>query len=73
MGQLLGMNYQAKLGSTHKEEKILLAHGSGGELSHELISTFFLNAFTNPYLDPLDDMAILQVGESRLAFTTDSS
>lgn len=72
MGQLLSMKYQAKVGGEHIEEKILLAHGSGGELSHKLISALFLKAFTNPYLDPLDDMAILKVGESRLAFTTDS-
>lgn len=72
MGQLINMNYRAKLDRLDKEEKILLAHGNGGELSHKLISAFFLNAFTNPYLEPLDDMAILQVGESRLAFTTDS-
>lgn len=72
MEQLLNMNYQAQLSKNHKEEKILLAHGSGGELSHQLVSTFFLNAFTNPYLDPLDDMAVLKVGENRLAFTTDS-
>lgn len=72
MEQLLSMNYQAKLGGEHREGKILLAHGSGGELSHELITSFFVKAFTNPYLDPLDDTAILKLGETRLAFTTDS-
>ena len=72
MEQLLNMNYQTKLNKNSKEERVLLAHGSGGELSHHLISAFFLNAFTNPYLDPLDDMAVLKFGESRLAFTTDS-
>lgn len=66
------MNYRAKLNKEYKEEKILLAHGNGGELSHNLISAFFLNAFANPYLDPLDDMAILKLNGGRLAFTTDS-
>lgn len=53
-------------------ERILLAHGSGGELSHELVASLFVKVFTNPFLDPLDDMAVLRVGEKRLAFTTDS-
>lgn len=64
------MNYKGDM--EKKEERILLAHGSGGELSHKLIASFFLKAFTNPYLDPLDDVAVLRVGEMRLAFTTDS-
>ncbi len=66
------MSYQAKLDKTSKEGRILLAHGSGGELSHELITALFAKAFSNPYLDPLDDIAIIQMGENRLAFTTDS-
>lgn len=53
-------------------ERILLAHGSGGELSHELVASLFAQVFSNPLLDPLDDMAVLRIGESRLAFTTDS-
>lgn len=53
-------------------ERILLAHGSGGELSHELVASLFVKVFTNSFLDPLDDMAVLRVGENRLAFTTDS-
>ena len=53
-------------------ERILLAHGSGGELSHELVASLFVRVFANPFLDPLDDTAVLRVGEGRLAFTTDS-
>jgi len=53
-------------------ERILLAHGSGGELSHELVNSLFLKAFHNPFLDPLDDGAVLDVEGSRWAFTTDS-
>lgn len=56
---------------THHEQ-IVLGHGSGGKLSAELLERVFLPAFTNPTLDKLDDQAVLQVGNSRLAFTTDS-
>lgn len=53
-------------------EKIILAHGSGGKLSHDLIKEIFLPAFGNQYLDRLDDQAIFQLGNYRIAFTTDS-
>ena len=53
-------------------DRILLAHGSGGELSHELVTSLFVKAFHNHFLDPLDDSAVLQAGGERWAFTTDS-
>ncbi|MDY6907343.1 MAG: hydrogenase expression/formation protein HypE [Chloroflexota bacterium] len=53
------------------EEKVLLAHGSGGRLSHELVARGFLPALENPLLSRLDDAAVFDV-EGRLAFTTDS-
>jgi hydrogenase expression/formation protein HypE len=53
-------------------DRILLAHGSGGELSHELVTSLFVKAFHNPFLDPLDDGAVLKVAGERWAFTTDS-
>jgi hydrogenase expression/formation protein HypE len=55
------------------EDHILLAHGSGGVLSHELIRDVFAHHFTNRYLDDLGDAAV--VGDlplGRLAMTTDS-
>lgn len=55
-----------------KEERILLAHGSGGKLSHNLINQVFLKAFTNPILKKLDDSAVLNTTGSKLAFTTDT-
>jgi hydrogenase expression/formation protein HypE len=58
------------MGSSGK--KILLAHGSGGKLSHRLIEEVFLKAFTNPLLAPLNDQALFDSPESTLAFTTDS-
>jgi len=53
-------------------DQIVLGHGSGGKLSAELLERVFLPAFSNPTLDKLDDQAVLQVGHTRLAFTTDS-
>jgi len=54
-----------------KDEKILLAHGSGGKLGHDLVEKGFLPALDNPLLSKLDDSAIFEA-EGRLAFTTDS-
>ncbi len=53
------------------EDKILLAHGSGGRLSHDLIEKVFLPILANPILNKLDDSAVFELG-GRLAFTTDS-
>jgi len=58
------------------EEKILLAHGSGGQTSHHLVNGLFLRHFANAWLDQLDDAAVLPLpavgAAGRLAFTTDS-
>ncbi len=54
------------------EEKILLAHGSGGKLSHDLIKQIFLPRFSNPFLEPLDDSAKITNRHGPIAFTTDS-
>ena len=53
------------------EDRILLAHGSGGTLAHRLIENSFVKAFDNPYLSRLDDSAVVDFS-GRLAFTTDS-
>jgi hydrogenase expression/formation protein HypE len=55
-----------------KQEKILLGHGSGGELSHELISELFVKYFSNPILDNQGDSALLEIVEKNISFTTDS-
>jgi hydrogenase expression/formation protein HypE len=52
--------------------QILLAHGGGGKLTHELIEQLFLPAFRNPLLEPLHDGAVLTLPGQRIAFTTDS-
>lgn len=54
------------------EDKILLAHGSGGKLSHDLIQQLFLPKFSNPFLQPLDDSARITNQTGPIAFTTDS-
>ncbi len=53
------------------EDRILLAHGSGGKLSHDLVERNFVPLFNNPLLDKLDDAAVFELS-GRLAFTTDS-
>ena len=55
-----------------KEKKILLSHGSGGKLSFNLIKKLFLFNFNNPYLERLDDGAVLNIEGLKLAYTTDS-
>jgi hydrogenase expression/formation protein HypE len=54
------------------EGKILLAHGGGGKLSHDLVSEILLPRFSNPFLEPLDDSARITNQEGPLAFTTDA-
>jgi hydrogenase expression/formation protein HypE len=60
---------------------VLLAHGSGGKLTQELIARLFLTAFDNPTLAALEDQATLDfqggaAGASgsvpRICFTTDA-
>ncbi|MBM2825245.1 MAG: hydrogenase expression/formation protein HypE [Dehalococcoidales bacterium] len=64
--------------------RIILGHGSGGKLSHELIESLFLPLFLNPILQTGDDSAVFsltdgdnipreqQMDKERVAFTTDS-
>ncbi|MCE9529623.1 MAG: hydrogenase expression/formation protein HypE [Planctomycetes bacterium] len=65
-------------------DRILLGHGSGGQLTNDLIKRMFLPAFDNRVLSALEDQATLdfppcgetfniaEYGNARLAFTTDS-
>jgi hydrogenase expression/formation protein HypE len=54
------------------KDRVVLGHGSGGRLSAELLQEIFLPLFSNPILNRMDDQAILEIGGTRLAFTTDS-
>lgn len=53
-------------------DKVVLAHGSGGRLSRELVEQVFLKSFSNPALAPLEDAAEVKIPGATLAFTTDS-
>src|SRR5438045_8822126 len=53
-------------------KQIVLAHGSGGKLSHQLIQKMVLPQSRNELLEPLHDGAILSLNSERVAFTTDS-
>ncbi len=54
------------------EQRVLLAHGSGGRMTQQLIQQVFGRAFQNPILDRLNDAAVLEVeGGGRLAFAID--
>lgn len=52
--------------------KILLDHGAGGKLAHQLTTELLLPLFDNPILAPLHDGALLELDSARLAFSTDS-
>jgi len=54
------------------DDRIVLAHGGGGRLTHQLIEKIFIPAFSNDALEQRHDGAVLSVNGSRLAFTTDS-
>ncbi|MEW6661765.1 MAG: hydrogenase expression/formation protein HypE [Bacillota bacterium] len=54
------------------KDKILLAHGDGGLLTHHLILEHFIRPFNNPILAQMADAARIQVSTRDLAFTTDS-
>ena len=51
---------------------IVMGHGGGGAMSAELIEHLFLPAFGAAADTALGDSAVVQVGRSRLAFSTDS-
>jgi hydrogenase expression/formation protein HypE len=53
-------------------ERILLGHGSGGKLSASLLKDVFLPALGNPVLNRLEDQAVVSLGATKLAITTDS-
>jgi len=55
------------------QARVLLGHGSGGKLTHQLVESLFLSQLANPILKALDDSAVFSVDSGgRLAFTTDS-
>jgi hydrogenase expression/formation protein HypE len=55
-----------------KNDRILLAHGGGGQLTDELIRRHILPKLDNEALAELGDSAELNVASNSLCFTTDS-
>lgn len=55
-----------------KQDTILLDHGSGGKISHAMMSELILPLFNNPALSRLDDGATLDIRGTKIAFSTDS-
>ncbi len=53
-------------------DTVVLGHGSGGKLSHDLINRLFLPEFGKAAPRALDDSAIVNINGQRLALTTDS-
>ena len=51
---------------------VLLAHGGGGKLMHQLIGKMFVPAFRNTLLDAQHDASVFEIAGARLAMTTDS-
>jgi hydrogenase expression/formation protein HypE len=56
---------------THNEQ-IVIGHGSGGKMSHDLIVKTFLSAFDNPILRTGDDAAPLEINGAELSVSVDS-
>jgi hydrogenase expression/formation protein HypE len=52
--------------------RIVLAHGGGGQMTDDLLRELVRPRFSNPYLDALDDAAVLPANPADLVFTTDS-
>jgi hydrogenase expression/formation protein HypE len=46
-------------------DRIVLGHGSGGRLSHDLVRRIFLPNLGNPFLNALDDGAVLLLPDSK--------
>ena len=55
-----------------KTTNILLGHGSGGKLTHDLIDSLFAKHFKNDILDQQSDSATLKINSKNIAYTTDS-
>jgi hydrogenase expression/formation protein HypE len=55
-----------------KNDRILLAHGGGGQLTDELIRKHILPNFDNEILSELGDSAKLNLDSNSICFTTDS-
>lgn len=69
--QEIELSFACPLPISHYQ-KILLGHGSGGKMTHQLIRDLFLPEFGNLYLEKLNDQAVFELNGLKLAFTTDA-
>ena len=53
-------------------ERVVLGHGSGGRLSHDLLARVILPALGRDPNEPLEDQATLPAIDGRIAMTTDA-
>lgn len=69
MSQPVELNCPLPLG---QYERIVMAHGGGGQIMQQLLDRLVQPAFDNPYLADRHDSAVFESGGLRYAFTTDS-
>lgn len=53
-------------------EQIVMGHGAGGRMSHQLIQKAFMSAFDNPALRAGDDAALVVPEHGKLSISTDA-
>ena len=54
-----------------KPDKVIMAHGSGGKMSAELMANIFGKYFNNDILNKMEDSAVFELS-GKIAFSTDS-
>jgi hypothetical protein len=54
------------------DERIVIAHGGGGEMTQRLVAERILPKLGNPLLSPLTDSAVLPIHTKHIVFTTDA-
>ena len=55
-----------------RDEQIEMSHGAGGKATRRLVEGLIAPLLHNEVLDRLEDAAVLELGDRRLALTTDS-
>jgi hydrogenase expression/formation protein HypE len=55
-----------------KDKQVVLGHGSGGKMTHDLIRKVFQQAFDNPVLAAGNDAGEINIPAERLAVSTDA-
>ena len=67
----MDMNLNCPLPLTESDQ-VLLAHGGGGRMTHQLINQIFYPAFHNPLLDQNHDGCVFPITKGKIAYSTDS-